>query len=861
MNIIDQAKAILFAFRASKSLAALHEYGGENTRPIATNYQNLYAQSAAVYACIRLRADSVARPPTRLFRQANGSGTEVTDHPLADLLQRVNPFWTRQQLFRAIETDLGWHGNAFVAVERGKKGNPIELWRMRPDWIDVVPDGTNYLKGYIYHVEGASYKWKVEDVIHFRYANPLNEYWGMAPLSAARMSAELGIDAVAYDRYFFNNLAAPAVALQTREQMAKPQADEILKRWEQAFKGVKSAGRTVVLHSGLEVKPIAISQKDAEWIGAMKWAVDDIARVFRVPTPLVGEEKAVYRNIAEAEASFWHQAIIPELLWIEEILNAELVPLFGDPALRISFDLADVEQLQDDVTARINRYQGLMDRGAMTINEVRRRERLGPDVSWGNEWHAPANLSPVGAVGEGPPPPETAEARHIALNSGPVNMMRLASHEVKLLALDPPLPSGSFEEQIAGILADFFEAEVEKIADAFSKNVGYYATSQDYDWNRWRQLEAPLAKPMADQLIDGAGSGFAEVGSTRAFDVDAIRADAWAETHVAEFITNVTDARKATVRATVQRGVAEGWARDRLRNEILDLPLFDKQRATLIARTESQRAYNEGLYRGYKATGQVTKKSWLNMEVGDVCDDCIVNGASEPIALDAIFPSGVDAPPAHPNCRCRLLPHTDQEGPPGDPKGEIPAAKAPTIVAHTRVNKRAQSRAAQALASLPPKSQTAISQVELWVKQGPKFKIHGRSFRSAANYNQNTGVVNIFNVNRLGERNWLKYMSHEAGHAADKALLRSYELSPNAAAFRDTFRNATMAEGGVTPYSKDWLRASMGRGVEENLAEFHALFSERQIFGVGRFYEVEKELPQSFAAFKRIWAEIGGTPL
>ena len=641
------------AFRVSKELAILHDAGAEGTRPASSTIESLYSTSAAVYACIRIRADAMARPPLRVY----SGQKEVVSHPLVDLLQRVNPFWTRQQLVRAIETDLGWHGNAFVAVEQRKSKNalPFELWRMRPDWITIVPDSRNYIKGYIYNVGGQEYSWGVDEVIHWRYANPLNEYWGLSPLSAAKVAADLGIDALSYDRYFFSNLSAPAVALTTKEQIAKPHAEEILKRWEQTFKGVKQAGRTVVLHSGLEVHPIAMSQKDSEILGALKYTIDEIARVYRVPTPLIGEEKAVYKNISEAEVSFWHQAIIPELLWLEEILNAELVSLFRDPKLSIKFDLTDIESLQPDIDAKMARYAPLVDRGILTINEVRRRERLGPDHPWGDKWFAPMNLMPISKASADSTEqfnfPQTIKG--VAEKRIPI-LSESITYEPKLL--DTRTADDDMADKLGDILADFFAQEAEKIAEAYAMNIGVYATSSDYDWNRWRQVEGALAPLIAAYLLKAANSGFGEVAASETLNTAIIRAEQWAETRVAELITNVSDVTKASVRSVMKTGITEGWARDKLASEIRKSYVFTKDRATLIARTESQRAYNEGLIRGYRATGKVDKKTWSTMGVGDICEFCLMNEASDPIAMNAVFPTGHEAPPAHPNCRCRLMP-------------------------------------------------------------------------------------------------------------------------------------------------------------------------------------------------------------
>ena len=51
----------------------------------------------------------------------------------------------------------------------------------------------------------------------------------------------------------------------------------------------------------------------------------------------------------------------------------------------MEFDLSAIEALAEDQNARTTRETQLLDRGVLTINEVRRSRGL-PDVPWGDTW-------------------------------------------------------------------------------------------------------------------------------------------------------------------------------------------------------------------------------------------------------------------------------------------------------------------------------------------------------------------------------------------------------------------------------------------------------------------------------------------
>ena len=59
--------------------------------------------------------------------------------------------------------------------------------------------------------------------------------------------------------------------------------------------------------------------------------------------------------------------------------------VLGYDGLEMEFDLKSIEALAEDENARTTRESQLLDRGVLTINEVRRARNL-PDVPWGNAW-------------------------------------------------------------------------------------------------------------------------------------------------------------------------------------------------------------------------------------------------------------------------------------------------------------------------------------------------------------------------------------------------------------------------------------------------------------------------------------------
>jgi len=121
---------------------------------------------------------------------------------------------------------------------------------------------------------------------------------------------------------------------------------------------------------------------------------------------------------------------------------------------------------------------------------------------------------------------------------------------------------------------------------------------------------------------------------------------------------------------------ADSLARLLLKDNILNT-ITDPARAQAIAITETSRALNYSALDLYKQN-EVEQVSWLALQP---CDLCETNAAAGPVKVGASFPSGNTAPPAHPHCRCTLLPIIDTGLPVPQPAVTAPAPTVGPIVA------------------------------------------------------------------------------------------------------------------------------------------------------------------------------------
>jgi SPP1 gp7 family putative phage head morphogenesis protein len=122
-------------------------------------------------------------------------------------------------------------------------------------------------------------------------------------------------------------------------------------------------------------------------------------------------------------------------------------------------------------------------------------------------------------------------------------------------------------------------------------------------------------------------------------------------------ITSVADTRLDELAEVLATGVEQGLSGSQLGKDLRDV-LDAPQWAETVAVTETARAMSAASQATYLANN-VERKTWLLAPDQRVCDRCDANAAQGAIPTTDSFASGDAHPPAHPNCRCALMPVVD----------------------------------------------------------------------------------------------------------------------------------------------------------------------------------------------------------
>ena len=319
---------------------------------------------SAVLGATALLADSVASMPLRAFKI--GKDGKRTMVPVPTVIADPDPESNVYELIHTIMASLTLHGNAYVKIDRNRSGEMIGLVPLHPYQMQVLPTGDQIGRRYL-HLGNEMNR---EDMLHIRWYTPPQSLVGISPLNQTRNLVGL---AIAMDRHlaqWYGEGATPSGVIYTNEKLNLEQARVIQGTWEATHRRHR---KPAVLSNGMKFEPITTSAADMEMIQTREQLIRDIARIFRIPSHLIGAsgDNQTYQNVEQASLNFLTHTIHPYLRRIEIALSRVL-----PEGVDVAFDTSTLLRVDALTRAEVNEKNVRM--GARTPNEVRQIEGLEP---------------------------------------------------------------------------------------------------------------------------------------------------------------------------------------------------------------------------------------------------------------------------------------------------------------------------------------------------------------------------------------------------------------------------------------------------------------------------------------------------
>ncbi len=142
------------------------------------------SSSSTLFAIVDRITTTYAGAEWKLYRSAKSGRdedrVEVTSHAALDLWTRPNAHMTGPSFRESAQQHEELTGEQWWVIGRHENSSlPLELWPVRPDRMEPIPDANDFLLGYVYRgPSGERVPLAVDDVIGLRRPNPEDPYRG-----------------------------------------------------------------------------------------------------------------------------------------------------------------------------------------------------------------------------------------------------------------------------------------------------------------------------------------------------------------------------------------------------------------------------------------------------------------------------------------------------------------------------------------------------------------------------------------------------------------------------------------------------------------------------------------------------------
>lgn len=357
---------------------------------------------AAVYACVRVLATSVAMLPVVVYREAQGRDVPATDVPLYKLLRHRPNGWQTGFDFRLMMTlHLALRGNAYAEKVIAPNGDISDLIPLHPDRVRVYRQKDLSL---IYDVRdpltGTTKRLLQDDVFHIRGMSS-DGIVGLSPIAIAREVFGGALAAQDYGNRLFANDARPGGLLSIKGRLSPESAKRLKQQWQENFSG-SNVHKTAVLEEGTSWQQVGMTNADLQFLDSRKFSVEEIARIFGVPPHKIGElTRSTNNNIEHQGIDFVTSSLMPYLIAWETAIERDLMVGGERDELEVSF--VEDALLRGDMPSRYSAYAIGRQWGWLSANDIRARERMAP-IEGGDEYLRPLNMVDATAPAETPAP-------------------------------------------------------------------------------------------------------------------------------------------------------------------------------------------------------------------------------------------------------------------------------------------------------------------------------------------------------------------------------------------------------------------------------------------------------------------------
>jgi HK97 family phage portal protein len=348
--------------------------------------QDTSLKIGAVYACVRLLADTISTLPVDTFYREGGARKPFRPKPL--WVENPDIGTAREDHLQQAMVSLLLDGNVFIRIFRSRTGEILSLVVLDPTRVEVRRNPATREIEYVLDA-GTGTTLRADEVLHITELRKPGALRGISRIDEVKQSLGLASALEEFSARFFGQGSTTAGIIEWPGNLTREQAKDLASGFEEGHKGLKRSHRPGVLFGGARFVKTGVDPNEAQMLESRQFAVEEIARIFRCPLHLlqVSTPGAMSYASVEQNAIQFAQYTLRPIISKFETAYSSLLP---GPAF-VKFNLDAI--LRGDIQTRFAAYSTGQLAGFLSVNDIHRLEDM-PPADGGDEYRVPlANVN------------------------------------------------------------------------------------------------------------------------------------------------------------------------------------------------------------------------------------------------------------------------------------------------------------------------------------------------------------------------------------------------------------------------------------------------------------------------------------
>lgn len=708
-RLLEQTKAVSVVNRKASSMSLLprgvyganYEFFSADGRHFIEFGGDRHVAIALVaywYVATRWRAQKLAEAPLMVVREDQETGDEewLADHELVGVLDEPSPDYDMGELIEKTSHYLDNSGSCLWVMDFDRGQRVARLTPFSRNEFEIERSEDRLFQTFKIQTSKGIEEKDAEEVCFFKDDHlALNSRWGRGSsrLDVAMSWLRLGEHSRRIIHELLGNSIWPSIVVQPDKDW-NPDPKTYNEYLDELEAYGQEKGRPFVALGGAQVTSLAAQLKDLVPSDILNRVEAVVASISGVPAVVlqyqVGLENSPWSQMAQARRMAYDDTIGPTWKKMERVLTRQILrPVDEDKTHFIRFDKSNIDALQRDraedvaVAVQMGRAATLNERRAVMGLEPATTEQdpdgrandipelTAPDPlsilagTAGNRGSTPdsgtGNADNGGDTEDSAPPDKNKAARQALLRKfkapALLRAFRAEAQPVWKVHINSLLKKDA--EEIADLIATYItEASPE------SKSLETKARQKDRAMSSIRRYinedsKSAWTKSISPLTVQAAQRGGAVIAADLNVSYTLLHPHvlSFAKATSGKLIKGVGETTLETVNRVLTEGLEKNLTTRAIAQNIRDSAAFSKERANLIARTETTKAFNGAPTASLAATAEATGRKFTKTWSGALDDrerDEHVALEGETVDVGDTFSNGLDFP-SEPNCRCTVL--------------------------------------------------------------------------------------------------------------------------------------------------------------------------------------------------------------